>query len=334
VFAVYWQDSHEEILMATDSNKHGLSRRIPASIKREVRKRCGFGCVVCGMAIAQYEHFDPEFADAKEHDALGITLLCGGCHDKVTRKFWSKEKVRMHNAKPLCIERGHAHDAFDISTDHPVIRIGPTAWIDTWNVLEVMGEQVLAIKPPEESGGPYLLSGILSDDSASELLIIEDNEWKVPSAQWDCVAEGRTVTIRRKLGEILLSLEVMPGIGIDIKRLNLAFNGARLYGSGNNFTAKAPDGSSISMNQYSGIGCRNAISIERTSVQLGQSAGILPCFTGTVSYEYALELAPKIRRLRELVKEQMVSGVESAELECLMDELMQIGSQSLWLQGP
>lgn len=307
--------------MATDSNKHGLSRHIPDGIKREVRKRCGFGCVICGKAIAQYEHFDPEFADATEHSALGITLLCGGCHDNVTRKFWSKEKVRMHNAKPLCIERGHAIDAFDISTNHPVIRIGPTAWIDTWNVLEVMGEQVLSIKPPEESGGPYLLSGRLSDDSASDLLIIEDNEWRAPSAQWDCEVEGRTVTIRRKLGEILLSLEVMPGIGVDIKRLNLAFNGARLYGSGDNFTAEAPDGSKISMKQMSGIGCRTAICIDKTSVLLGQSSGFLPCFTGTVSYEYALELAPKIRRFGELVKEQMVSGVESAELKDLMDEL-------------
>jgi hypothetical protein len=307
--------------MTSDTNKHGLSRYIPSDVRREVRKRCGFGCVVCGKAIAQYEHFDPDFADAREHLASGITFLCGGCHDNVTRKFWSKDKVDMHNARPLCIKRGHAIDAFDISTAHPVIRIGPTTWIDAWSILEVMGEQVLVIRPPEEAGGPYLLSGKLSDDSARDLLVIEDNEWKASSSQWDCEVEGRTLTIGRKLGEILLVLEVSPGIGLTIKRLNLEFKGARLYGCDNNFTVEAPDGSKISMGQFSGIGCRTAISIEENSILLGQSGAFPPCFTGPLSYENAVELAPRIRRLGELLKAQIVSGAENPELQCLMDEL-------------
>lgn len=227
----------------------------------------------------------------------------------------------MHDSSPLCIERGHAIDAFDISSDHPVIRIGPTIWIDTWNILEVMGEQVLAIRPPEESGGPYLLSGKLSDDSASELLIIESNEWKASSSQWDCEVVGRTVTIRRKLGEILLSLEVIPGVGLDVKRLNLAFNGSRLYGADNNFTAEAPDGSKISMSTFSGIGCRTAIAIDCNSVVVGQSGGGMQCFTGNISCEDALALAPKIRRFGELIRAELVSGVECPALKGLKEEL-------------
>lgn len=282
-------------------NQYGLSRDIPNPVKREVRKRCGFGCVVCGMAITQYEHFDPDFADATEHLASGITLLCGGCHNKVTTKFWSKDKVRWHDKNPLCISRGHAIDAFDISSEHPVIRIGSTTWIDTWNVLEVMGEQVLTIEPPESNGGPYLLSGKLSDDTASELLIIDKNEWKVASTQWDCEVNGRTVKIRKKLRNILLSLEVMPGIGLKITEMNLAFNGARLSGSGNNFTAEAPDGSKISMDTTIGIGCRTAIAINSNSVSVGGSGG-MPQFiyTGSVSDEDAQSLTQMYRRLCEL----------------------------------
>ena len=59
-----------------DTNKHGLSRYIPEAIKREVRQRCGFGCVICGFGFYDYEHFDPDFADAKFHDPNGMTLLC------------------------------------------------------------------------------------------------------------------------------------------------------------------------------------------------------------------------------------------------------------------
>jgi hypothetical protein len=309
--------------MTTNTNRHGLSRSIPSDIRRAVRKRCGFGCVYCGKAIAQYEHFDPDFADAREHLASGITFLCGGCHDNVTRKFWSKEKIRMHNNNPLCIKRGHAIDAFDISTVHPVIRMGPTTWIDTWTILEVMGEQVLVIRPPEESGEPYRLSGKLSDDSARDLLVIEDNEWRASSEQWDCEVEGRTLTIRRKLGTILLELEAMPGIGINIRRINLEFKGARLYGSDDNFTVEAPDGSKISMGNVSGIGCEVGISVQEILVSLGigQSNFFQPCFTGSLRYEDAIELAPRMRRVGELLKEKMVSGVESLELRTLMDEL-------------
>ena len=50
-------------------NEHGLPRHIPADVARAVRQECGFGCVICGVALIQYEHFDPEFAEAREHVA-------------------------------------------------------------------------------------------------------------------------------------------------------------------------------------------------------------------------------------------------------------------------
>lgn len=34
------------------------SRNIPLPIQREVRQRCGFGCVICGMPLYEYEHME------------------------------------------------------------------------------------------------------------------------------------------------------------------------------------------------------------------------------------------------------------------------------------
>jgi hypothetical protein len=79
---------------ASGKNRFGLSRDIPRGIKREVRRRSGFGCVICGCAIFEYEHVDPPFSEAKQHDPSGITLLCGQCHSYVTRGVWSKDKVQ------------------------------------------------------------------------------------------------------------------------------------------------------------------------------------------------------------------------------------------------
>ncbi|GAH43227.1 unnamed protein product, partial [marine sediment metagenome] len=52
----------------SSTNQYGLSRYIPLEIKRAVRQKCGFGCVVCGSTIYQYHHFDPPFNEAKQHN--------------------------------------------------------------------------------------------------------------------------------------------------------------------------------------------------------------------------------------------------------------------------
>lgn len=70
-------------------NKHGLSRTIPDKIKEQVRKNSGFGCVICGVGIIEYEHVNPEFKDCTEHNSENITLLCPTCHSKKTRGFLS-----------------------------------------------------------------------------------------------------------------------------------------------------------------------------------------------------------------------------------------------------
>jgi len=71
-----------------------LSRDIADEVKRIVRRKCGFGCVVCGSIIYTYHHFEPEFSKASFHDPSGIILLCASCHDKVHRGFLSKETIK------------------------------------------------------------------------------------------------------------------------------------------------------------------------------------------------------------------------------------------------
>jgi len=48
-------------------------------IKREVRQRCGFGCVICGVPIYDYEHMVPH-TEVQEHLANNVTLLCPTHH--------------------------------------------------------------------------------------------------------------------------------------------------------------------------------------------------------------------------------------------------------------
>ena len=213
--------------MTAEVNIHGLSRTIPEDIKRQVRQECGFGCVSCGLAIAAYEHIDPPFKDAREHDPSKIAYLCGSCHDRVTRGVWSKEKIKVARLNPWCIRNRRCHDSFDISVPHPVIWIGPNQIININKILSVDEHVILSIEPPERPGAAYSISGEFYDDSGNLLFEIDRNEWVGSIENWDVETVGRTITIRKGGGRVALRITASPPAGILIERADMFYRHAR-----------------------------------------------------------------------------------------------------------
>lgn len=108
-------------------NKHGLKRDLPADVALAVRKRCGFGCVVCGGALYDYEHFEPEFANAKEHDPKGIILLCPN-HHRGKGSVISRSTIARAALNPHCLRAGFSHSEIDL--DNCAINLGPSTVIN------------------------------------------------------------------------------------------------------------------------------------------------------------------------------------------------------------
>ncbi|WP_262313847.1 hypothetical protein [Klebsiella quasipneumoniae] len=131
-------------------NKYGLSRSIPADVKREIRKRCGFGCVICGLGFYEYEHFNPDFADAMEHNPKGMTLLCSQCNQKRARGRLSVQTVTKANANPKCLEQGFANEMFDFHDEPININLSGVNFYDCMNLIVVNGRSMLSIQPPTE----------------------------------------------------------------------------------------------------------------------------------------------------------------------------------------
>jgi hypothetical protein len=202
-----------------DRNKHGLSRYIPSPIAQSVRRRCGFGCVVCGMAVYQYEHFDPEFADATEHKAQGITLLGGACHDRKTRGLLSLETVKSANEHPKCLQSGFSFGPFDVGSQLPTVIIGSNRLECVRNVLCIGQTVVIGIDKPEEPGGPVRLSAWFHH-LGHDFFRIEDNWWIASSGNWDVELEGQYITIRRAARDIILKLKTDPPNVIIVERLD------------------------------------------------------------------------------------------------------------------
>lgn len=224
-------------------NRYGLSRSIPEPIKRAVRQRCGFGCVICGAAIYQYEHFSPEFDDAESHEAAGITLLCGSHHDQKTRGRLSRDAVIEANENPFCLRRGFSDELFDIGTEPISVQVGTATFTNVQHLIAINWIPVLSLKPAETAGEPARLSADFTDSTGRGLLRIRDNEIQALATNWDITTVGKQITIRSAPRDIALSISLQPRRHFRVDRLDMQFLGARLRGDLSQLSF-SPDGRS------------------------------------------------------------------------------------------
>lgn len=216
--------------MSTIKNVHGLSRNIPADIKRKIRQVCGYGCVVCGSAIYQYEHIDPEFHEAKEHDSENMALLCGACHTKVTQKYWSKAKIKEARRNPFCIINKKSHFEFDVSADL-IIKIGNNEFINLEKIIEIDGISILSIFPPEEEGSPPRISAQFFDRNNRNIAYIEENEWYGLIEAFDIETIGGRFSIHSEPRKIDLVINLTPPNLLEIEQLSLLYRGVTISGN-------------------------------------------------------------------------------------------------------
>ena len=232
--------------MANDKNKHGLSRYIETNVKSTIRKNSYYGCVICGSSIYQYEHVDPEFNEAHEHDPKKMTLLCGGCHDQVTRGYWSKDKVLDAMNAPKNRQRGYAAGELDIRPEDFIVDIGSCRWINTRTILSTGKERLLFIDQPEAPGAPFRLYGRFYDTNGQILLDIVDNEYQSYVGDWDIKTEGGRdpeILITMPDGETGLTLRTYPSENrIEFTNLNMLCGSYRIRTENDVLVLERPDG--------------------------------------------------------------------------------------------
>lgn len=204
-----------------NTNIYGLPRRIDEMTKLIVRQNSGFGCVICGALFCDYEHVDPEFKNAKNHDPNKITLLCGRCHDNVTKGIWSKEKVKEAMVNPENLKKGSSSKLpLDLSGAHfPEIFFGETRFGECNVPISIYGQQILKIEQPINKGEPFLLSGVFTNDKGIKVLEIERNDLIVSSNSWDIKTSGTSIQIRNGKRDIVLDILFEARGNIFIKKM-------------------------------------------------------------------------------------------------------------------
>ncbi len=230
-------------------NKHGLKRYIPEEVAREVRQRCGFGCVECGETIVQYEHFSPPFEDATKHDPRGITLLCGLHHDYATKGRLTKQQIAKFDANPFCKNEGFTR--FKMYPDVDLeITFGCCTFRRIPVVIQIHDTPLVVIEPPEVPGAPVRLSAIFQDNEGRTTLRIKRNVLESPINNWDIKTTGHQIQICKAKGEIALELEVNPPNNVTITRLEMTYEGASVVVlRDSSFVLKSANGRSATFGQ-------------------------------------------------------------------------------------
>ena len=214
--------------MAVKKNKHGLQRTIPANIEREVRKRCAFGCVICGKAPYQYDHFNPEFKHAREHNPDGITLLCYEHHGDKTARRINNTQVAAANAAPYSQTNGSAYGKFYTAGNQPIVKLGNSSIEHCEVVLELCGDPVIWFSSVQDVKEGFRLNAKIRDRAGKVIFWIDENVWRIGSGIWDVTIIGPRITIRSKHRRIELVLTIQPPGMLIVERAVLFHRGQML----------------------------------------------------------------------------------------------------------
>jgi hypothetical protein len=171
-------------------------RSIPAGVKREVRQRTGFGCVMCGNPIIQYDHMTP-WATVQEHSAENITTLCPKHHDDKTHKRLPLSRVRIANANPVNLTTKKSQPYSLYYGEVPIaVHLGSVEFsaggLALTHLVEVRGVPVMSLRVQD---GCCLLSMRIFDEDDNLVLEIEDNELTLAPPRWDLQFISNTLTI-------------------------------------------------------------------------------------------------------------------------------------------
>lgn len=201
---------------------------IPEPMKREVRQRCGFGCVICGNPIYEYDHVIP-YASAKEHEASNLSLLCDGHHRLKTAGLLPAEVVGEHNANPFNL-RGGVSAPFRLyygATEASMVvgTVETSALGHDAVAVMIDGQPLIGFRFED---GQCLLQLRLFDESNQLVLQVVDNELIYSVAPWDIEFVGNTLTLRTGLGEIFIVIRFKVPGQIYIPRGRLFYNGVEI----------------------------------------------------------------------------------------------------------
>ncbi|WP_404365617.1 hypothetical protein [Marinobacter sp.] len=215
-----------------EEQKECSSRNIPLPVQREVRQRCGFGCVICGMPLYEYEHME-EWAKVKRHVADEITLLCDQHHREKTGGLLPKDAVREANDNPFNL-RDEVSKPYNLhfSGREACVEIGGNSFTcedqgygTVMVPISIDGTPLVGIILAD---GHFLLNLVVFDEFNIPILHIKNNQLFYSTQTWDIQMVGTNLIIREAHRKILIEIDFQPPNKIVINRGRFLRNGVEV----------------------------------------------------------------------------------------------------------
>ncbi len=203
---------------------------IPSDIQRQVRQRCGFGCVVCGLPLYEYEHL-LGWANTERHIAGEITLLCNRHHTEKTKGLLPLAEVYRANERPYNLREGSsAPYTLHFSGDRFEVVIGSnslcqeSALQDDHAVTAICIDDVPLIGFEKRGDELSLLLQLFTP--ANQMIIqVVNNEMVYSTGKWDVEFVGQKLTIREAARRLLIVVRFEPPDRVVVERGQFFYNG-------------------------------------------------------------------------------------------------------------
>jgi hypothetical protein len=164
-------------------------------------------------------------------------------------------------AKPKCLSSGFSFAPFEIGSVPPYIQLAGVTLKNCPIPVKVGALSVFSVGKPEVDGAPYQISATFFNASGKLSLILEKNEWRVMSDQWDAVVQGGRILIHSAPREPALILRFDPGYGIIVEKLDMFLMGYRLRGDADTLLVIGPAGNTLTFTGCVADNCAVGLSL-------------------------------------------------------------------------
>lgn len=184
---------------------------ISEPIRRQVRKECYFGCVLCGCPLFDYDHMI-DYALLPEHRVENLVLLCRSHHADKTGNRLSLERVRYARANPANKLKsltsahkleGNREIELLLGSNRSVVDLSPER--DSHYALWINGVGYLVLHFED---GWLTFSMRSTDAQGNVLLVVDKGQLSVATNAWDYRYEGTKLKIWEGKREVLFEADI------------------------------------------------------------------------------------------------------------------------------
>ena len=163
--------------------------QIDEALRNGVRKRCGHGCIRCGVTIYLYVRLPIE--DEAGVPAPSVVLLCPECLGLLRNRPMASVQYAALLARPIARDPHFDRSQLPYTMLLPEMHVGGSIPVRNTSIpIMIGGHAPLIFSPPTSGVGALHISLQLSGEDGKPCLLIDSNRWCAPEGGWTFSRRG------------------------------------------------------------------------------------------------------------------------------------------------